>query len=83
MQTDELMKQAMNECSKLGAVISAHCEVNSLLNGGYIHAGEYCKAHNHKGICSERNGPRLREIALLLKNRLSVSCMPYFNKGKR
>lgn len=53
VQTDELMEQAMTECAKLNKIISAHCEVNDLLKGGYIHDGEYCKAHNHKGICSE------------------------------
>ncbi len=53
VQSEELMEQAMKECAKLGKIISAHCEVNSLLNGGYIHLGEYAKAHNHKGICSE------------------------------
>ena len=37
----------------MDCIISAHCEVNELLKGGYIHDGEYCKAHNHKGICSE------------------------------
>jgi len=30
----------------------AHCEVNDLLHGGYIHDGIYAKAHGHKGICS-------------------------------
>ncbi len=54
VQTDELMHNAMKECARLGRVISAHCEVNSLLNGGYIHDGEYAKAHNHRGICSAR-----------------------------
>lgn len=53
VQSEELMKEAMQNCASLGAVISAHCEVNDLLHGGYIHDGEYCKAHNHKGICSE------------------------------
>lgn len=53
VQTEELMKQAMTECAKLGKVISAHCEVDELLNGGYIHNGEYAHQHNHKGICSE------------------------------
>ncbi len=53
VQTDGLMEKAMEECAKLGKIISAHCEVNELLRGGYIHDGEYCKAHNHKGICSE------------------------------
>lgn len=53
VQTEELMKEAMEKCASEGAVISAHCEVNALLHGGYIHDGEYCRAHNHKGICSE------------------------------
>ncbi|MCM1114884.1 MAG: dihydroorotase [Clostridium sp.] len=53
VQTEELMREAMTECAKLGKIISAHCEDNSLLKGGYIHDGEYAKAHNHKGICSE------------------------------
>jgi dihydroorotase len=33
-------------------MVVAHCEVNSLLNGGYIHDGEYARIHRHKGICS-------------------------------
>lgn len=53
VQTEELMKQAMTKCAKLGKIISAHCEVNELLKGGYIHDGAYAKTHNHKGICSE------------------------------
>lgn len=53
VQTEELMKQAMTKCAKLGKIISAHCEVNDLLKGGYIHDGAYAKTHNHKGICSE------------------------------
>ncbi len=53
VQTDELMEQAMTECARLGKIISAHCEVSDLIKGGYIHDGEYCRLHNHKGICSE------------------------------
>lgn len=53
VQTEELMKQAMIKCADLGKIISAHCEVNDLLKGGYIHDGAYAKTHNHKGICSE------------------------------
>ena len=34
-------------------MIVAHCEVNELLHGGYIHDGKYAKEHGHKGICSE------------------------------
>ena len=53
VQEESDMEKAMKECASLGKVISAHCEVNGLLNGGYIHDGEYARLHNHKGICSE------------------------------
>ena len=52
VQEDEMMRQAMRRAKKLGKMIVAHCEVNSLLKGGYIHDGEYAKRHGHKGICS-------------------------------
>ena len=52
VQEDEMMRQAMIRAKKLGKMIVAHCEVNSLLKGGYIHDGQYALAHNHKGICS-------------------------------
>lgn len=53
VQSEQTMKNAMIECSKINKIISAHCEVNDLLHGGYIHDGEYCRLHHHKGICSE------------------------------
>ena len=53
VQSDEMMRQAMLRAKALGKMIVAHCEVESLLHGGYIHDGEYAKIHNHKGICSE------------------------------
>lgn len=53
IQNEELMKKAMKRAKSLGKIIVAHCEDNSLLNGGYIHEGGYAKEHNHKGICSE------------------------------
>ena len=52
VQEEETMLAAMEKCAKAGKIVSAHCEVNDLLNGGYIHDGEYCRYHNHKGICS-------------------------------
>ena len=52
VQSREMMKQAMEKAKSLGKVIVAHCEVNELLKGGYIHDGAYCAAHGHKGICS-------------------------------
>ncbi len=47
------MTEAMYRCAKIGKPVVAHCEVESLINGGYIHKGSYCERHNHKGICSE------------------------------
>ena len=52
VQSDEMMRQAMLRAKALGKMIVAHCEVNSLLDGGYIHDGEYARKHGHKGICS-------------------------------
>ena len=53
VQNDDMMREAMIRAKKLGKMIVAHCEVNSLLRGGYIHDGEYARAHGHRGICSE------------------------------
>ena len=47
------MREAMYRAAAVGKVIAAHCEDNSLLRGGYIHDGEYCRTHGHRGICSE------------------------------
>ena len=52
VQSDSTMEEAMRLAKKLGKMIVAHCEVNDLLQGGYIHDGAYAKDHGHKGICS-------------------------------
>ena len=52
VQNDEMMREAMTTAKRLGKIIAAHCEDNSLLLGGYIHDGEYAKAHGHRGISS-------------------------------
>ena len=53
VQSESRMREAMLEAKKHGKMIVAHCEVNSLLRGGYIHDGDYARAHGHAGICSE------------------------------
>ena len=53
VQNDDMMRQAMLRAKALGKMIVAHCEVNDLLRGGYIHDGQYAAAHGHRGICSE------------------------------
>lgn len=52
VQHDEMMRGAMTAAKRLGKIIAAHCEDNSLLFGGYIHDGEYAKMHGHRGISS-------------------------------
>lgn len=53
VQDEETMRNAMQGIAKTGKILAAHCEVNSLLRKGYIHDGEYARAHGHRGICSE------------------------------
>lgn len=53
VQSEEVMRRAMQGIAPTGKVLAAHCEVDSLLRGGYIHDGEYCRRHGHRGICSE------------------------------
>ena len=66
VQSDDLMRQAMLRAKALGKPIVAHCEVNSLLRGGYIHDGDYAKAHGHRGICSESEwGQIARDLQLV------------------
>ena len=60
VQSDEMMAEAMRRAKALGKMIVAHCEVNSLLNGGYIHDGEYARTHGHKGICSASEYEQIR-----------------------
>lgn len=67
VQDDDVMLKAMTECEKAGKIISAHCEVNSLLHGGYIHDGEYCKEHHHKGICSASEYEQIERDCRLAK----------------
>ena len=66
VQRDEDMASAMREAKRLGKPIVAHCEVNDLLKGGYIHDGAYCHEHGHRGICSESEWAQVkRDIELV------------------
>lgn len=68
VQSEKMMLEAMKKIRENGSIISAHCEENSLLRGGYIHDGEYAAAHGHRGICSESEWvPIKRDIELIRK----------------
>jgi len=66
VQSDDMMRQAMLRAKALDKIIVAHCEVNDLLHGGYIHDGAYAAQHGHRGICSESEWKQIeRDLALV------------------
>ena len=65
VQTEQMIKEAMLKAKRLNKIIVAHCEDNSLLNGGYIHDGEYARLNGHKGISSASEYKQIeRDLAL-------------------
>ena len=67
VQSEEMMREAMFRAKALGKMIVAHCEVNELLRGGYIHDGDYAKEHGHRGICSESEWQQIARDLKLAK----------------
>jgi dihydroorotase len=67
VQSSERMREAMQRAKKLGKLIVAHCEDNSLLRGGYINEGPYARAHGHRGICAESEWRQLRRDLALVR----------------
>ncbi|MEG1864450.1 MAG: dihydroorotase [Alistipes sp.] len=68
VQSAALMEEAMRRAARVQRPIVAHCEVDELLRGGYIHDGDYCRDHGHKGICSESEWQQVaRDVALAEK----------------
>ncbi|MBR2822637.1 MAG: dihydroorotase [Clostridia bacterium] len=65
VQSESMMRSLMEQAARLGKIVTAHCEDESLLRGGYIHDGEYALLHGHRGICSESEwGPIARDVRL-------------------
>ena len=65
VQSESMMRSLMETAKRLGKIVTAHCEDNSLVRGGYIHDGAYARAHGHRGICSESEwGPIARDVRL-------------------
>ncbi len=67
VQSEDMMRAAMLEAKRLNKIIAAHCEDNSLLDGGYIHKGEYAAAHGHRGISSESEWRQIERDLRLAK----------------
>ncbi len=72
VQSDDMMESAMRKAKRLGKIIAAHCEDNTLLRGGYIHDGAYAASHGHRGICSESEWRQIeRDLKLVAKTGVS------------
>ena len=69
VQSDGVMALAMQKARELDKIIVAHCEVNDLLNGGYIHDGEFCRKNGMKGISSESEWAQVKRDIELVKKR--------------
>ena len=67
VQNDNMMRTAMRKAKELKKLIVAHCEDESLLNGGYIHDGEYARVNSHRGICSESEWKQIQRDLKLVK----------------
>ena len=67
VQSREMMKAAMLKAKALNKIIVAHCEDNSLLDGGYIHKGDYALKNGHKGISCESEYMQIARDVELLK----------------
>ena len=66
VQDADMMRRAMLKAKSLGKMIVAHCEVESLLYGGYIHDGLYSAINNEKGIFSRSEWEQIaRDIELV------------------
>ncbi len=65
VQDEEVMRAAMKGIAPTGKILAAHCEVEALLNRGYIHDGEYARAHGHRGICSESEWKEIERDIIL------------------
>ncbi|NLW78640.1 MAG: dihydroorotase [Ruminococcaceae bacterium] len=65
VQEDAVMRKAMQAAARAGALVCVHCEDDSLLQGGVVHAGAWAKAQGLPGIASASEWqPIARDIAL-------------------
>ena len=47
IQSREIMREAMLRIKAAGKITVCHCEDESLVRGGYIHDGNFARAHGH------------------------------------
>lgn len=73
IQSAGIMEAAMQEIARIGGIIVAHTEDNSLLHGGVVHLGEVSKRLNLPGISSQTEAVQIARDVLLSQ---STGC-PY------
>ncbi|MCL1855316.1 MAG: dihydroorotase [Clostridia bacterium] len=70
VQDEDTMREAMRRVRRLGGLVAAHCEDNSLLHEGYIHEGAYAARMGHKGISRESEWRQVaRDLRLAAETR--------------
>lgn len=67
VQSESTMRSAMERAKQAGSLIAAHCEDDTLLNGGYVHDGDYARRNGHPGIPSESEWRQLERDLKLAK----------------
>ena len=66
VQDEKVMKEAMLKIKALDKILVAHCEDESLLNGGVIHDGAFARKYGYPGICSASEyKPIARDLRLV------------------
>jgi dihydroorotase len=53
VQSESMMRSAMEQVKAADGLIAAHCEDDSLLSGGFIHDGAYARRNGLQGISSQ------------------------------
>ncbi len=67
VQDEGMIRVAMQKAKELDKILVCHCEDERLLFNGYIHDGEYAKAHGHRGICSASEYAQIERDLKLVK----------------
>ena len=67
VQSEPMMRSAMERVKAVDGLIAAHCEDDTLLSGGYIHDGEYARRNGYQGISSESEWRQLERDLKLAK----------------
>ncbi|MDQ0299066.1 dihydroorotase [Salibacterium salarium] len=65
VQDASLMLKAMKQAAKIDMPIVAHCEENTLIQGGSVHEGEFSEKHNMNGIPSVCESVQIARDVLL------------------